>query len=154
MRGVHEARVLFAGLVVLALGLTSCTSAPNGDVSTMGPRLAPADDLVRPGALSFRLAGLIGMAVERYGLRNVHKNGHVAELLFTFGLAFAIEEVVQIIWGKSPVDFRVPEQQIGRRREMGFMGPFFPWQGAPEKALADVHDVGGGQKQARSKVGQ
>ena len=54
------------------------------------------------------LAGLIGAAVERYGLRHVHKNGHVAELLFTFGLAFAIEEVVQIIWGKSPVDFRVP----------------------------------------------
>ncbi|MEH2510046.1 branched-chain amino acid transport system permease protein [Nitrobacteraceae bacterium AZCC 1564] len=55
------------------------------------------------------LAGLLGAAVERYGLRHVHKNGHVAELLFTFGLAFAIEEIVQIIWGKSPVDFRVPE---------------------------------------------
>src|SRR6476620_2014008 len=54
------------------------------------------------------LAGLIGAAVERYGLRHVHKNGHVAELLFTFGLAFVIEEVVQIIWGKSPVDYRVP----------------------------------------------
>jgi branched-chain amino acid transport system permease protein len=37
-----------------------------------------------------------------------HRNGHVAELLFTFGLAFAIEEIVQIIWGKSPVDFRIP----------------------------------------------
>lgn len=55
------------------------------------------------------LAGLIGAAVERYGLRKVHRNGHVAELLFTFGLAFALEEVVQIIWGKSPVDFRVPD---------------------------------------------
>jgi branched-chain amino acid transport system permease protein len=55
------------------------------------------------------LAGLLGATVERYGLRHVHKNGHVAELLFTFGLAFAIEEIVQIIWGKSPVDFRVPE---------------------------------------------
>src|SRR4030095_4190324 len=54
------------------------------------------------------LAGLIGVGVERYGLRHVHKNGHVAELLFTFGLAFVIEEVVQIIWGKSPVDYRVP----------------------------------------------
>ena len=54
------------------------------------------------------LAGLIGAAIERYGLRHVHKNGHVAELLFTFGLAFAIEEVVEIIWGKSPVDYRVP----------------------------------------------
>jgi branched-chain amino acid transport system permease protein len=54
------------------------------------------------------LAGLIGTVVERYGLRHVHKNGHVAELLFTFGLAFVIEVVVEIIWGKSPVDYRVP----------------------------------------------
>ena len=54
------------------------------------------------------LAGAIGAGVERYGLRRVHRNGHVAELLFTFGLAFVIEEIVQIIWGKSPVDFRVP----------------------------------------------
>src|ERR1700733_460122 len=54
------------------------------------------------------LVGAIGAAVERYGLRPAPKNGHVAELLFTFGLAFAIEEIVQIIWGKSPVDFRVP----------------------------------------------
>jgi branched-chain amino acid transport system permease protein len=54
------------------------------------------------------IVGLAGAVVERFGLRNVHKHGHVAELLFTFGLAFVIEEVVQIIWGKSPVDFRVP----------------------------------------------
>jgi branched-chain amino acid transport system permease protein len=54
------------------------------------------------------LAGAIGAGVERFGLRRVHKNGHVAELLFTFGLAFVIEEIVQIIWGKSPVDFRIP----------------------------------------------
>src|ERR1700719_4723122 len=54
------------------------------------------------------LAGAIDAGIERYGLRKVHRNGHVAELLFTFGLAYAIEEIVQIIWGKSPVDFRVP----------------------------------------------
>jgi branched-chain amino acid transport system permease protein len=47
------------------------------------------------------LVGAIGMAVERYGLRNTHKHGHVAELLLTFGLAFAIEEIVSMIWGKS-----------------------------------------------------
>jgi branched-chain amino acid transport system permease protein len=52
--------------------------------------------------------GLAGAMVERFGLRNVHRHGHVAELLFTFGLAFVIEELVQIIWGKSPVDFRIP----------------------------------------------
>jgi branched-chain amino acid transport system permease protein len=52
--------------------------------------------------------GAIGALVERYGLRNVHRHGHVAELLFTFGLAFVIEEAVQMIWGKAPVDYRIP----------------------------------------------
>jgi branched-chain amino acid transport system permease protein len=55
------------------------------------------------------LVGAIGALVERYGLRTVHKHGHVAELLFTFGLAFIIEELVQMVWGKVPVDYRVPE---------------------------------------------
>ncbi|KWV59065.1 ABC transporter permease [Bradyrhizobium macuxiense] len=54
------------------------------------------------------LVGAVGMAVERYGLRNTHKHGHVAELLLTFGLAFAIEEIVSMIWGKSPMDYRIP----------------------------------------------
>jgi branched-chain amino acid transport system permease protein len=54
------------------------------------------------------LIGVIGALVERYGLRHVHRHGHVPELLFTYGLAYVIEEVVQMIWGKSPVDFRVP----------------------------------------------
>ena len=55
------------------------------------------------------LVGGIGALVERYGLRTVHKHGHVAELLFTFGLAYIIEELVQMVWGKIPVDYRVPE---------------------------------------------
>ena len=55
------------------------------------------------------LVGGIGALVERYGLRRVHANGHVAELLFTFGIAYIVEELVQMIWGKVPVDYRVPE---------------------------------------------
>lgn len=55
------------------------------------------------------LVGVIGALVERYGLRPVHRFGHVAELLFTFGLAYVIEEVVQMIWGKVPVSYQVPE---------------------------------------------
>ncbi|MGN6465949.1 MAG: branched-chain amino acid ABC transporter permease [Rhizobiaceae bacterium] len=54
------------------------------------------------------LVGGVGMAVERYGLRQVHRHGHVAELLFTFGLTFVIQELVQMVWGKLPVDYRVP----------------------------------------------
>ncbi|HEX6020262.1 MAG TPA: branched-chain amino acid ABC transporter permease [Burkholderiaceae bacterium] len=55
------------------------------------------------------LVGAIGALVERFGLRTAHKHGHVAELLFTFGLAFIVEELVQMVWGKVPVDYRVPD---------------------------------------------
>lgn len=54
------------------------------------------------------LVGLVGAGVERWGLRPVHRNGHLAELLFTFGLAYLIEEVVRIVWGRSAVPYRVP----------------------------------------------
>ena len=54
------------------------------------------------------LVGGVGALIERFGLRRVHAYGHVAELLFTFGLAFVIEELVNMFWGRLPVDYRVP----------------------------------------------
>jgi branched-chain amino acid transport system permease protein len=54
------------------------------------------------------LCGLIGAAIEVWGLRRVHHNGHIAELLFTFGLAFIIERGVQMSFGMIPVPYRVP----------------------------------------------
>ena len=55
------------------------------------------------------VTGVFGALIERYGLRRVHRYGHVAELIFTFGLAFLIEEVVQFIWGRQTMDYRAPE---------------------------------------------
>jgi len=54
------------------------------------------------------ICGLVGALIEMYALRRVHKNGHIAELLFTFGLAFIIEKGVQMAWGLLPVPYRVP----------------------------------------------
>lgn len=56
------------------------------------------------------LVGVLGAIVERWGLRAVHRHGHVAELLFTFGLAFIIGEIVPLIWGRIPVPYRVPSE--------------------------------------------
>jgi branched-chain amino acid transport system permease protein len=55
------------------------------------------------------LVGLVGALIERFGLRHVHRFGHVAELIFTFGLAFLIEEIVQFIWGRATKDYHEPE---------------------------------------------
>jgi branched-chain amino acid transport system permease protein len=54
------------------------------------------------------LVGVLGGLTERWGLRTVHKYGHVAELLFTFGLFYLLEEVVHLVWGRAPVDYRIP----------------------------------------------
>jgi len=53
--------------------------------------------------------GVIGVLIERYGLRAVHKFGHVAELLFTFGLFYVFEDIVQMVWGKAPVRYKIPD---------------------------------------------
>jgi branched-chain amino acid transport system permease protein len=55
------------------------------------------------------LCGLAGACIERYGLRRVHGRGHVAEILFTFGLAYLIEEGVTMIWGRNAVANNVPD---------------------------------------------
>src|SRR5512132_4303695 len=39
--------------------------------------------------------GLVGAAIERFGLRGVHARGHVAELVF-------------MAWGRNPIENRVP----------------------------------------------
>ena len=63
-----------------------------------------------PGLVIAPIAvGVLGALIERYGLRRVHQYGHVPELIFTFGLALLIEEVVQFIWGKSQVPYNAPE---------------------------------------------
>jgi branched-chain amino acid transport system permease protein len=59
------------------------------------------------------LVGLAGALFERWCLRKVHAYGHVPELLITFGLSYIILELVQLIWGRSSVDYRVPAELDG-----------------------------------------
>jgi len=54
------------------------------------------------------LVGLLGALVERHGLRRVHRFGHVAELIFTFGVAILIEEIVQLVWGRPAKSYQIP----------------------------------------------
>ena len=59
------------------------------------------------------VVGLFGAGFEKYCLRRVHKFGHVPELLITFGLSYILLELVQLIWGRSSVDYRVPVELDG-----------------------------------------
>lgn len=68
------------------------------------------------------LVGVMGALFERYFLRKVHAFGHVPELLITFGLAFIMLELVQLIWGRASVDYRIPAE---------LDGPLFSVYGTP-----------------------
>lgn len=59
------------------------------------------------------LVGMLGAVFERYFLRKVHAFGHVPELLITFGLAFILLELVQLVWGRASVDYRIPPELDG-----------------------------------------
>jgi branched-chain amino acid transport system permease protein len=54
------------------------------------------------------LVGGLGAVVERYGLRRVHRFGHVAELIFTFGVAVVIGEAVHLVWGRAAKPYEAP----------------------------------------------
>ncbi len=54
------------------------------------------------------VVGGLGALFERLALRKVHKFGHVPELLITFGLSYLILELVQLVWGRTAVDFNPP----------------------------------------------
>ena len=55
----------------------------------------------------------LGALFERTCLRRVHKFGHVPELLITFGLSYVILELVQLVWGRTAVEFQPPPSLQG-----------------------------------------
>jgi branched-chain amino acid transport system permease protein len=58
--------------------------------------------------LATLLVGGVGVVVERWLLRRVHRHGHAHELLLTFGLSFIVAEAIKLFFGNYPVDYRVP----------------------------------------------
>ena len=76
----------------------------------------------------------LGAAFERYCLRRVHKFGHVPELLITFGLSYVILELVQLVWGRTAVEFQPPEALRGPAFTLvnsSVDGMHFLWGAAP-----------------------
>jgi branched-chain amino acid transport system permease protein len=59
--------------------------------------------------LATLLVGAVGIVIERWFLRRVHRYGHAHELLLTFGLSFIIAEAIKLFFGNYPVDYRIPK---------------------------------------------
>jgi branched-chain amino acid transport system permease protein len=89
------------------------------------------------------VVGALGAVFERTCLRKVHKFGHVPELLVTFGLSYVILELVQLIWGRTAVEFLPPEALRGPMFTLvqsSISGLSLMWGAAPA-ALCQSADV-------------
>jgi branched-chain amino acid transport system permease protein len=69
--------------------------------------------------------GLVGILVERFLLRKVHAFGHAHELLLTFGVFYAITEMVKWLWGTTPIPVPIPSALSGSISIMGAMYPYY-----------------------------
>jgi hypothetical protein len=99
--GRERSRPFFHDTFVRSLASASCRSVFQR--MDTGSRLENASNKEIEPAFRFdrnakgssavpQLCGLLGAAIEVWGLRRVHSNGHIAELLFTFGLAPAVRQ--------------------------------------------------------------
>jgi branched-chain amino acid transport system permease protein len=75
------------------------------------------------------LVGVLGAGFERCMLRRSRHQGHVPEMLITFGLSVVVVELVQLVWGRSAQEFALPEL---------LRGPAFTLLRAPGGGLALV----------------
>lgn len=71
------------------------------------------------------LVGAIGVLMERFLLRRVHRYGHAHELLLTFGFAYIVEELVKWIWGNQPLHVEIPAMLAGSLHFLGITYPTY-----------------------------
>jgi len=71
------------------------------------------------------VAGICGVLTERFLLRTVHKQGHLAELLITVGIMMVILEVVKVGWGAESLVVKIPPSLSGLVNFAGLTYPIY-----------------------------
>jgi branched-chain amino acid transport system permease protein len=71
------------------------------------------------------IAGFCGVLTERFLLRTVHKQGHLAELLITVGIMMLILEIVKIGWGTESLVVKIPPSLSGLVKFSGLTYPIY-----------------------------
>ena len=71
------------------------------------------------------IAGICGVLTERFLLRTVHKQGHLAELLITVGIMAVILEIVKFFWGTESLVVKIPQSLSGLVNFAGLTYPIY-----------------------------
>jgi branched-chain amino acid transport system permease protein len=115
---VTNGLIIGAFYVLMALGLSLILNLSNvinfahGNFLALGGYLAftLSPTLGYWGALliSPLLTALIGIAIERLMIRRIYNRDPVYSLLFTFGLAFVMQDAARYIWGPNGLPMGLP----------------------------------------------
>ena len=116
---VTNGLIIGAFYVLMALGLSLILNLSNvinfahGNFLALGGYLAftLAPALGYWGALlvSPLLTAVIGIAIERLMIRRIYGRDPVYSLLFTFGLAFGMQDAARYIWGPNGLPLGLPD---------------------------------------------
>src|ERR1700757_2397618 len=116
---VTNGLIIGAFYVLMALGLSLILNLSNvinfahGNFLALGGYLAYtlSPTLGYWGALLIAplLTAMIGVFVERLMLRRIYGRDPVYSLLFTFGLAFVMQDGARYIWGPNPLPLGLPD---------------------------------------------
>jgi branched-chain amino acid transport system permease protein len=105
--------VLMALGLALILNLSNVINFAHGNFLALGGYLAftLSPTLGYWGALlvSPLLTALIGVLVERSMIRRIYNRDPVYSLLFTFGLAFVMQDVARYVWGPNGLPMGLPD---------------------------------------------
>ena len=99
---------LLAVGLALIFGVANLINFAHGSVYTIGAYIGWAaitflhTPLPVTMAIAFVGSGLIGMAIERIGLRPLQGKARIAPLIATIGLSFVLDQLVQLIFSASP----------------------------------------------------
>jgi branched-chain amino acid transport system permease protein len=115
---VTNGLIIGAFYVLMALGLSLILNLSNvinfahGNFLALGGYLAftlsPALGYWGALLVSPLLTALIGIAVERLMIRRIYNRDPVYSLLFTFGLAFVMQDAARYIWGPNGLPMGLP----------------------------------------------
>lgn len=133
---IFNGLVLGVIFVLISLGLSitfgtmGIVNFAHGEFLLIGAYLAWAAATVSGSLLVGIVVATVGVAtfailVERVTLQPTYGEDPLLQLLLTFGLAVAIREAVQIVWGRSGKRFPVPEWGITQIDLMVFNYPLY-----------------------------
>ena len=71
------------------------------------------------------LVGLLGMIIEASFLRRIYVGDPLRGLLFTFGLAMVLEQIIRILWGPSGFPYLIPPFFAGTIKSLASWGTDF-----------------------------